>query len=260
MTTLETNSPQCRRIGLIGGIGWPSTGDYYARMNRMAASRAGPLAGADLVIRSLNFAEVLAAAERPGGVEQAFLQAAQELRAAGAEVLGVCSNTGHLFCEPLRALPGLAFVAMEQVLAKALEAAGVRRAFLLGTKRALAHPLFPQTLAAHGIQTELPSPAVQDQLDEAIFAELERGVVGPGIAAALAAVESELVARGAENVVLACTELPPAVAQHPLPFRLWDTVELHAAALMRMAWIQRDTHDAPGRNDGETLIKGMRGA
>ena len=239
MTTQEARAGrQARRIGLIGGIGWPSTGDYYARINRLVAARAGGLSGADLVIRSLNFAEMLAAAEVTGGVESAFLAAARELRAAGAEILGVCSNTGHLFCGEVRQLPNFPFIALEKVLATGLQTAGVRRAFLLGTKRTMAHPLFPEALAARGVDAELPSPALQDQLDEAIFAELEHNVVGPLTAAALAALKSELQERNAEHVVLACTELPPAIVQHPLPFHLWDTVEMHAEALVHAAWME----------------------
>ena len=225
-----------RRLGLIGGIGWPSTRDYYTQLNQAVAQRVGGLAGADLVLRSLDFAAVLQEAETPGAVERRFLQAALELRAAGAELLGVCSNTGQLFCTGLRALPGLPFVALEQALAAALAEAGVQEAFLLGTRRTLAHPLFPEALAARGVQARLPAEQVQQQLDAAIFAELEHGVVGPQSLAALQAVQDDLTAQGAQHVVLACTELPPAVAQHPLPFTVWDTVQLHVAALVEAAF------------------------
>jgi aspartate racemase len=225
-----------QRMGLIGGIGWPSTQDYYVRLNQAVARRIGGLASADLAIRSLDFEQVLLAAETPGAVERLFGAAAGDLQAAGAKVLGVCANTGAIYCAGLRNLDGMTFVAMEDALAAALASARVDRAFLLGTRRLLAHPLFPSALAARGIEAVLPSTAVQEQLDDAIFSELEHFTVGPRTLAALDAVDRELQALGAIDVVLACTELPLAIARRPLPFRTWDTVQIHTDALLEAAF------------------------
>ncbi|MES2936766.1 MAG: aspartate/glutamate racemase family protein [Pseudomonadota bacterium] len=231
-----SDARQLRRIGLIGGIGWPSTRDYYVQLNQAVARRAGGLRGADLVLRSLDFDAVLQAADRPGAVEDIFGAAAHELQAAGARVLGVCANTGHLFCAGLRAQQSMEFIGMDDALGDALAAAQVEEAFLLGTRRLLRSPLFPQALAARGVRARLPGEALQDQLDQAIFAELEHGVVGPLSLAAMEAVARELAAEGARHVVLACTELPPAVAARPLPFTLWDTLQLHTDALVEAAF------------------------
>jgi hypothetical protein len=100
-----------QRMGLIGGIGWPSTQDYYVRLNQAVARRIGGLASADLAIRSLDFEQVLLAAETPGAVERLFGAAAGDLQAAGAKVLGVCANTGAIYCAGLRNLDGMTFVA-----------------------------------------------------------------------------------------------------------------------------------------------------
>lgn len=224
-----------QRIGLIGGIGWPSTRDYYERLNRSVAERRGGLASADLALRSLDFARVFAAADKPGGVEAMLLQAAEDLHAAGARVLGVCSNTGHLFSGPLRYWPKMRFVAVDQALAAHLAAQQVPEVWLLGVQRTLMHPLFHGTLHAAGIRTRTPCEATMRRLDEAIFSELERGEVGPLTFAVLDTVEAELQAQGARDVVLACTELPMAIAQRSLPFRLWDTVPLHCDALLAAA-------------------------
>ncbi|MFL9945847.1 aspartate/glutamate racemase family protein [Paraburkholderia agricolaris] len=223
---------QHRRIGLIGGMGWPSTRDYYEQLNRNVATNVGGLSGADIALRSLNFADLLAAADLPGEVERVFEVTARELHAAGARVFGLCSNTGHLFSSTVRNLPDLEFVAMEHALADTLHDAQVTQVFLLGTLRTLTHPLFPETLAARGIEAKLPCSYVQQQLDEAIFAELEHGIVGPLTLSALDAVESDLRAQGAVDVTLACTELPAAIAKRPLPFRTWDTVQIHVQALI----------------------------
>jgi aspartate racemase len=225
-----------RRIGLIGGMGWPSTRDYYEHLNRSVGQRRGGLASADLVIRSLDFADVIAAANgKAGSVEAMLLQAAQDVRAAGASVLGVCSNTGHLFSNSLRRWPEMEFVAADTALALHLAAREVREVWLLGVRRTLVHPMFHEALQLAGIRSRVPTEATMRLLDEAIFTELEREVVGPSTLAALSAVEFELKSQGARDVVLACTELPLAIATRPLPFTLWDTVPIHCDALLRAA-------------------------
>ncbi|MCK9510534.1 MAG: amino acid racemase [Pigmentiphaga sp.] len=231
----EHPAPPWRRIGLIGGIGWPSTRDYYERLNRAAAECRGGLASADLVVRSLDFARVLDAAETPGGVEAMLSQAARELLAAGAEVIGLCSNTGHLFSQPLRTAEFPGFIALDGALAQRLADNGVGEAWLLGVQRTLEHPLLRDALAARGIRSFIPEAPLRRQLDEAIFAELERGEVGLLTRDALASIEAELQSRGARDVVLACTELPMALADRPWPFRCWDTVEIHCQALIAAA-------------------------
>lgn len=223
------------RIGLIGGIGWPSTRDYYERLNRSEGERRGGLASADLALRSLDFARVFAAADEPARIEAMLLQAAEDLHAAGARVLGVCSNTGHLFSEPLRHWPKMRFVAVDRALAAHLAARAVPEVWLLGVRRTLVHPLFHDTLRAAGIRTRIPADATLRRLDEAIFGELERGEVGPLTLSVFDTLEAELQSQGARDVVLACTELPLAVARRPLPFRLWDTVPVHCEALLAAA-------------------------
>lgn len=242
MTAPSPPPPAWRRIGLVGGIGWPSTLRYYELLNRRVGERLGGLASADLALRSLDFARVFAAADTPGRVERMLVQAAQDLHAAGARVLGVCSHTGHLFCGPLRAAPPMPFVAIDTALAQHLRAQGVSQAWLLGVRRTLVHPLLHEAMRAAGIRTRVPAEATLQALDEAIFTELERSEVGPRTLAVLDAIEHELRAQGAEHVVLACTELQPAVAQRPLPFRLWDTVPIHCDALLAAAWGDAGAH------------------
>lgn len=237
-----------QRIGLIGGIGWPSTRDYYECLNRRVGERAGGLASADLALRSLDFAQVFSAADVPGRVEAMFMDAARDLHAAGARVLGVCSNTGHLFCGALREAPFMRFVAVDTAVAAHLRTQGVHEAWLLGVRRTLVHPMLHDALRAAGIRTRIPAEATMQALDEAIFAELERGEVGPRTLAVLDDIERELSAQGARHVVLACTELPLAVAKRPLPFRLWDTVPIHCDALLAAAASDHASDEAACRS------------
>lgn len=232
---MNAGSARMQRIGLIGGIGWPSTRDYYECLNRRVGERLGGLASADLALRSLDFAQVFAAADTPGAVEAMLMQAAHDLHAAGARVLGVCSNTGHLFCGALRDASFMRFVAVDTALAAQLRTQGVHEAWLLGVRRTLVHPMLHDALQAAGIRTRIPAEATMQALNEAIFSELERGEVGPRTLAVLGDIERELTAQGARHVVLACTELPLAIAKRPLPFRLWDTVPIHCDALLAAA-------------------------
>lgn len=224
-----------QRIGLIGGTGWVGTLAYYERINRIAGERRGGLASTDMAIRSLDFSHVFEAAKEEGRVEDMMGAAAADLAKAGATIIGVCSVTGHLFSEKVRNVAGTRFVAIDDALADGLAGQGVDAVWLLGLHRTVKSSVLSAALARRGIEVRLPGDDSLRLLDAAILAELERGIIGPMLLEALESVETDLRQQQATNVVLACTELSYATSRRPLPFKTWDTVEMHCEALLAAA-------------------------
>lgn len=223
-----------KRIGLIGGIGWVSTRDYYSVLNRHAASQR-PSGSCDLVLRSLDFADILARAEAGEDLGATMVDAARDLAAAGASVVAICSGTGHLYADRVAKQAGVELVHIADAAAIGLKAAGVERIGLAGTRRMLDDGGFATRLSAAGIEVVLPSAESIAALDAAIFAELEHERVGAASRSALDGLQRDFVGRGVQDILLGCTELPFAVRAHPLRSRTWDAIELHCDALLDRA-------------------------
>jgi aspartate racemase len=233
-----------KRIGAIGGIGWVGTRDYYSALNRTAAAAGTPFASADLVIRSLDFAGVLAQAADGAAVERTLLRAARDVTSAGAEVVAILSATGEAFAGEIdRAYPG-ARVSLATSCAESLARNGVDRVAIIGTRRMIESGGLARHLDALGITVVALPRTVTDAVDRAIFEEVEHERVGALTHAAFDLVVAECVRLAPADLLLACTELPFAwrAANRPFdaPMRVWDCVELHAAALWQAACSDND--------------------
>lgn len=232
-----------RRIGLLGGTSWESTATYYALLNRGARERLGGLHSADLVLRSVDFAEIeaLQVAGDWAALGRRYEAEAAALAAAGAEVVGILANTMHLVHDDVvrGAGPGARVVHVVDAVADAAVALGVTRVGLLGTRYTMrSTELYPARLAARGIETVVPGPDDADEVHRVIYAELALGEVREDSRRAYLEVVDRLVADGAQAVVLGCTELSmlldatdPATA--PVP--LLDSTALHVTALLDAA-------------------------
>ncbi|AFK56263.1 aspartate racemase (plasmid) [Tistrella mobilis KA081020-065] len=227
--------PMAGAIGLIGGTGWPSTALYYERLNRLAEPGTVPV-----LIASLSFAPVLADAERGRFdlVTAAFVAAGQGLAAAGAGVIGLCAATAHLafdavaaavpvpclhIAEPFRHPAGL----LPNGLLSKGAAVGV-----LGTAQTLEAGVFTGPLAAAGHRVVTPGAGLAAGLDRAIKTGISSGRPTPADIAAVQAALDDLVAGGADAVVLGCTELPLIRDRLRPAVPLIDAVAAHCQALL----------------------------
>lgn len=227
-----------RTVGLIGGTGWPGTRDYYVLLNQLAQARLGGLHGLDLRVWSFDFGGLLARCGNDmSAMEAAFGAAARGLKSAGAQVLALASNTGHMYLREVHDA-GLPVIHIAEACAAAMAAASVTRAGVLATRRALRGGVFDPAFAAASVQMAPPDDAVVDTVDEAIFSELEHGRIGPLAQAALAGACTAWAAGGVRDVLLGCTEIRPAVmAGVPVAAGLtfWDSTEIHCTAIIEAA-------------------------
>ena len=220
-----------KKIGLVGGISWVSTLEYYKLLNEGVNGRLGGLHFAECLLYSLNFADVQAV-----GWENAYgllREACASLQRGGADAIALCANTAHLFADRLEAELHLPLIHLVTETAQALRREGHSTIGLLGTKFTMELPFYRDRLAAFGIQ--VLTPPTQDTRDYVQFTvkeELGRGLLKPETKARYVVIAQELVGRGATALVLGCTEIPLLLSQADFAVPVFDTVKIHTDAIV----------------------------
>ncbi|MDP9416726.1 MAG: amino acid racemase [Actinomycetota bacterium] len=223
-----------RTIGLLGGMSWQSTAIYYRLLNERVAERVGGDASADLVLRSVDFAEIhrLQIEGEWHAAGELLAAAARGVEAAGAEVLGLATNTMHLVAGQITAATTIPFVHIVDAVAEAAGSFGARRLALLGTGFTMRSTLYQDRLAGRGVEILVPSPAAREVVDRVMFDELVHGVITPAARAAYVEVVDTLARDGAEAVVLGCTEIGLLLRPQDVDLPLIDTASVHVDALL----------------------------
>lgn len=228
-----------RTIGLIGGLSWVSAEHYHHLINDAVQSKLGANHCARLVLWSEDF-EVVAAMQREGRWHdsgEVLARGARALVAAGAEVVAIGANTMHLVAEQVAAAAApVPLLHIVDVVRDAALVAGARRVGLLGTAYTMeSATLYPPTLAAAGIEVLVPDEARRSDIQRITYDELTRNVVSEHARATFRSAAADLVGRGADAIVLACTEHGLVLRDGDLPVPVLDSTILHAAALVRFA-------------------------
>ena len=226
-----------RTIGLLGGMSWESSALYYRLVNEGVRERLGGLHSARCVLLSVDFAEIerLQVAgewERAGALLAAD---ARLLQAAGAELVVLCTNTMHTVADALTDALDVPLLHIGDVTGRAVATAGLRRVGLLGTAFTMEQPFLVDRLAAQGLEVLVPEPADRAEVHRIIYAELCRGIVREESRQAYRGVIDRLVARGAEGVVLGCTEIELLLGAGDVDVPVFPTTALHAEAAVAAA-------------------------
>jgi aspartate racemase len=221
-----------KKLGLIGGISWHTTAQYYSIINNAVSEKMGGLNGAPCIIHSFNMAdiEVLMKAEDHAGVLRLFTNAGMSMKRDGAQGLVICANTMHMFAEQITASTGLPVIHLVTATARAIIKEGHTIVALLGTRPTMDLGFYTANLAAHGIQTLLPDEQEKDFIHDSIFSELSRGVFTEETRKRYLGIMDRLVDRGARGIVLGCTDIPPLLKDHIYKVPLFDTTHIHAQA------------------------------
>ncbi|MGW2224565.1 aspartate/glutamate racemase family protein [Streptomyces formicae] len=227
-----------KTIGLIGGMSWESSAEYYRLLNELVRERLGGLHSARCVLYSVDFAEIerLQVAgewERAGDVLAA---AAKGVEAAGADLVLICTNTMHKVADQVRDALSVPLLHLGDATAAAVLRAGVRRVGLLGTAFTMEQDFYRERLAGHGLDVVVPDEAGRALVHRVIYEELCLGVVGEASRAAYQEVIADLVERqGAEGVILGCTEIELLIGAEDSPVPVFPTTRLHAEAAVEAA-------------------------
>jgi aspartate racemase len=222
---------QRNRLGVIGGMSWQSTEIYYRLLNESVQQHLGGHASAAITVHSVDFAEIEALQQSGDWARTGELlaAAATALERGGADAVALATNTMHVVADDIRAAIGVPFIDLIDVVAAALT--GVERVGLLGTGYTMAGDLYPKRLAPAGIEVIVPAENDAALVHRVIFDELVHGVLRPQSRAAYRDVMARLVERGAETIVLACTEIGLLIGGTDASVPVLDTTRAHCAAL-----------------------------
>ncbi|PFG39869.1 aspartate racemase [Georgenia soli] len=226
-----------RTIGLIGGMSWYSSAEYYKVVNAEVQSRLGGHHSARIVMVSLDFDEVraLQLAEDWAGAGRLLADAGRRLEEAGADVVLIATNLMHKVADDVEAAVSVPLLHIGDAVGRAASAAGHRTVGLVGTRWVMDETFYSDRLGRHGVDVVVPPGTDREMIDRVIFDELTQGVVSDVSRRRYVRVIEELAARGAEAVVLACTEIELLVRPADSPLPLIDSMRTHALRAVEVA-------------------------
>ena len=225
-------------IGLIGGMSWESSAEYYRVINESVKAKLGGLHSAKCVLYSVDFAEVEEMQRHGQWSEAAELlsRAATSLERAGAQVLVLCTNTMHKVADAVQSRIQIPLLHIADATAEGIIRAGIRRVGLLGTRFTVEEDFYRSRLAVRfGLEVLIPEAQDREDVHRVIYDELCLGIVRPQSKEAIGQIIDRLVGVGAEGIVLGCTELGLLGLPETCSKPLFDTTRLHAFAAVRLA-------------------------
>jgi len=227
-----------KRIGLLGGMSWESSAEYYRLVNEATRDRLGGLHSSDCLLRSVDFAEI-EEMQRVGDWERAGTALAAEaaaLEAAGAELLVLCTNTMHKLADAITAAIGIPFVHIADTTARAVHDRGLTTVGLLATAYTMEQDFYVGRLRdMHGLDVLVPDEQDRRIVHDVIYEELCVGVVADESREEYRRIIGSLAERGAEGILLGCTEIDLLVGPDDAPVPVFDTTSLHARHAVDLA-------------------------
>jgi aspartate racemase len=224
-------------LGLIGGISWVSTVDYYRLINQGVNEKLGGLNFAECMIYSFNYEDIKRNndANNWASTLKMLTAAGQSLKDGGAKAVVLCANTMHKIADELEQNIQLPVIHIATATAGVIKTAGYKKIGLLGTKFTMEQAFFRDKLTAQGIDIVIPDDAERDFIHYTIFEELGRNVFKPETKRFYMDVMYKLAAQGAEGIILGCTEIPLLISRADVHIPLFDTTQIHSDAAVAFA-------------------------
>lgn len=221
-----------KTIGLLGGTTWESTVDYYRVINCEVAKRRGEGHAARIAMFSVDFHDVytLASAGRMDELKEMICDAAIKVERAGADCLLVCANTLHMFADAIQERISMPLIHIVKATFAEVQKKGFSSVGLLGTKPTMEMDFYRDIFRARNMELIVPGDEERQYIHEIIFSELSNGIINEDTRQHMIAIMNGLVARGAQGIILGCTEIPLLVKQAHTPIPLFDTTYIHSCA------------------------------
>lgn len=224
-------------IGMLGGMSWESTAEYYRLANQIVRERLGGMHSARVLLHSVDFADIerMQVDGRWDEAGDVLAAAAADLERGGAELLVLCTNTMHKVADRIEAAVSIPFLHLADATARAALDAAVRSVGLLGTAFTMEEEFYRERLESHGLTVLVPGPEDRALVHRVIYDELVQGVVSGSSREAYRQVMARLVSSGAEGIVLGCTEIELLVGPEDATVPLFPTTRLHVEAAVDLA-------------------------
>lgn len=226
-----------KTIGLIGGTGWVSTIDYYRFINEETNKQLGGHNAAKCILYSVNYAEVNECnlKEDHEGVYKIVLHAAKSLKAANVDFLVLCANTMHQYVDRLIDEVKLPIVHIADATATEIKRKNLKTIGLLGTKFTMEMDFYTKRLAEAGIKSLVPGKDERLFIHNTIMDELLKEIINPESKKKFLDIINDLEQRGAQGIVLGCTEIPLLIKQADTHLPVFKTLQIHAKAVVDFA-------------------------
>lgn len=227
-----------KKLGLVGGMSWVSTVDYYRFINEGVNEKLGGLHFAECIIYSVNFNQFVSN-NTAGRWDESFkllLNACKSLENAGAEAIVLCANTAHAVADRLEAQIALPLIHIVDATAQAIQKQGLSKVGLLGTKFTMEMDFYKDKLLSYSIEPLVPeSQEARDFIQDTLRDELGKGVIREETKRRYLAIIDELIAQGATGIILGCTEIPMIISQEDVTVPVFDTTRIHSQAAVAFA-------------------------
>lgn len=226
-----------RTIGLIGGMSWESSAEYYRLLNEETRRRLGGHHCARSVLLTVDFAEI-EAMQRAGdwaGAGRVLAEAATTVERAGAGLVLLCTNTMHQVADAVEAALGVPLVHIVDATARRVVAAGLTRVGLLGTRFTMEMDFYRDRMRRHGVEVVVPDEPERTLVHDVIYQELTRNQVESSSRDAYRRIMAGLADRGAEGIVLGCTEITLLVGPEDSPVPVFDSTRVHVETALDLA-------------------------
>ena len=226
-----------KKIGLIGGMSWESTLLYYELINKKVKAILGGLHSSNCVIESVDFAEIAAlqAVDDWGALDELMKSRARALESSGAELILICANTMHLCVTAIEESINIPVLHIAKVTADEIKKKQLDKVALLGTRFTMERDFFKDILKDHGIDVIVPEKNDRKLVNDIIYKELVRGVLKPASKEIYLGIIEDLRKRGAQGVILGCTEIPLLINPEDVELPIFNTTKIHAERAVEVA-------------------------
>lgn len=227
-----------KTLGLIGGISWVSTAEYYRLINLGINERLGELNFSQCIIHSFNYQDIKENNDNNdwGKTLEMITAAVKNLGHSGAQGVILCANTMHLIADRLQEKIQIPIVHIAVATAKEIRKKGLKKVALLGTRFTMELDFFTDKLAHHGIKAIIPATEEERAfIQQTIYEELGRGIAREETKRGYLKIIEKLITQGAEGVILGCTEIPLIISQSDVSAPVFDTTRIHANAAVEFA-------------------------
>ena len=227
-----------KTIGLIGGMSWESSIEYYRIINETAKEKLGGLHSAKSLMVTVDFAEIekLQHADRWDEAGQILVKCAQDLERGGADFIVLCTNTMHKLADQITANVNIPFLHIADATAEKIVEAGIKRIGLLGTRFTMEHDFYKGRLINNfGLDVLIPEKTDREIVHRVIYEELVLGKIVESSRVEYKRIMNELLANGAEGIILGCTEIELLIKENDSHAPLFPTTKIHAIAAVEKA-------------------------
>ena len=228
-----------KTMGLLGGMSWESSSVYYQLINRQVQQRLGGVHSAKMLMYSFDFGEIslLQQSARWDEATHKLADVGKTLARGGADFVAICCNTMHLMADDVEKAARVPLLHIADPLGETAKKSGMTKLGLIGTRFTMDEPriIADRLRTKFGLEVIVPNKSGRDTIDAIIQTELVKGVIREESRARYRTVMNDLVAQGCQAIILGCTEIPLLVGQADASVPLYDTMQLHAAAIVDFA-------------------------